>query len=43
MGFIRSRGVGSFRSIAGDQLLKLMSLGLTEKQAVDTILTGFLR
>ncbi|NPV92407.1 MAG: SufD family Fe-S cluster assembly protein [Firmicutes bacterium] len=29
--------------IAGDQLLKLMSLGLTEKQAVDTILTGFLR
>jgi len=29
--------------IAGDQLLKLMSLGLTEQQAVDTILTGFLR
>ena len=29
--------------IAGDQLLKLMSLGLSEKEAVDTILTGFLR
>jgi Fe-S cluster assembly scaffold protein SufB len=29
--------------IAGDQLLKLMSLGMTEQQAVDTILTGFLR
>ena len=28
--------------IAGDQLLKLMSLGLTEKDAVDTILNGFL-
>lgn len=29
--------------IAGDQLLKLMSLGLSEKEAVDTILNGFLR
>jgi Fe-S cluster assembly scaffold protein SufB len=28
--------------IAGDQLLKLMSLGLTEKEAVDAILNGFL-
>lgn len=29
--------------IAGEQLLKLMSLGLTEKEAIDTILAGFLR
>jgi Fe-S cluster assembly scaffold protein SufB len=29
--------------IAGDQLIKLMTLGLDEQQAVDTILTGFLR
>jgi Fe-S cluster assembly scaffold protein SufB len=29
--------------IAGEQLLKLMSLGLTEKEAVDAILHGFLR
>lgn len=29
--------------IAGEQLIKLMSLGLTEQQAVDTILEGFLR
>ncbi|NLK51189.1 MAG: SufD family Fe-S cluster assembly protein [Syntrophomonadaceae bacterium] len=29
--------------IAGDQLIKLMSLGLTEKEAIDTILNGFLR
>ncbi len=29
--------------IAGDQLIKLMSLGLTEKEAIDTILEGFLR
>lgn len=29
--------------IAGEQLIKLMSLGLTEKEAVDTILEGFLR
>lgn len=29
--------------IAGEQLIKLMSLGLTEKEAVDTILNGFLR
>ncbi|NLU50979.1 MAG: SufD family Fe-S cluster assembly protein [Syntrophomonadaceae bacterium] len=29
--------------IAGEQLIKLMSLGLTEKEAVDTILSGFLR
>jgi len=29
--------------IAGEQLVKLMSLGLTEKEAVDTILEGFLR
>ena len=29
--------------IAGEQLIKLMSLGLTEKEAVDTILKGFLR
>jgi ABC-type transport system involved in Fe-S cluster assembly, permease component len=29
--------------IAGEQLVKLMSLGLTEKEAVDTILEGFLK
>ena len=29
--------------IAGEQLIKLMSLGLTEQQAVDTIIDGFLR
>jgi len=29
--------------IAGEQLIKLMSLGLTEGQAVDTILEGFLK
>lgn len=29
--------------IAGEQLIKLMSLGLTEDQAVDTILEGFLK
>lgn len=29
--------------IAGEQLIKLMSLGLTEKEAIDTILNGFLR
>ena len=29
--------------IAGSQLLKLMSLGLTEEEAEDTILQGFLK
>ena len=29
--------------IAGEQLVKLMSLGLSESEAVDTILEGFLR
>jgi len=29
--------------IAGEQLIKLMSLGMTEKDAIDTILEGFLR
>jgi len=29
--------------IAGEQLIKLMSLGLTEQQAIDTIIEGFLR
>ncbi|MBV1821954.1 SufD family Fe-S cluster assembly protein, partial [Bacteroidales bacterium MSK.15.36] len=29
--------------IANDQLIKLMSLGLTEKEAEDTILKGFLK
>ena len=29
--------------IAGEQLIKLMSLGLNEQQAVDTIIEGFLR
>lgn len=29
--------------IAGEQLIKLMSLGLSEKEALDTILNGFLR
>ncbi|MDI3280545.1 MAG: SufD family Fe-S cluster assembly protein [Bacillota bacterium] len=29
--------------IAGDQLIKLMTLGLTEKEAIETILRGFLR
>jgi Fe-S cluster assembly scaffold protein SufB len=29
--------------IAGEQLIKLMSLGLTEEEAVNTILDGFLR
>lgn len=29
--------------IAGEQLIKLMSLGLTEKEAVDAILEGFLK
>jgi Fe-S cluster assembly scaffold protein SufB len=28
--------------IAGEQLIKLMSLGLTEKEAIDTILDSFL-
>ena len=28
--------------IAGDQLLKLQTLGLTEEEAEDTILKGFL-
>jgi uncharacterized protein len=29
--------------IAGEQLIKLMSLGLSEKEAIDTILEGFLK
>ena len=29
--------------IAGDQIIKLMTLGLTEKQAEDEIINGFLR
>lgn len=29
--------------IAGEQLIKLMSLGLSEEEAIDTILEGFLR
>ncbi|MGI6413963.1 MAG: SufB/SufD family protein [Syntrophomonadaceae bacterium] len=29
--------------IAGEQLIKLMSLGLTEQEAMDTILNGFLK
>lgn len=29
--------------IAGEQLIKLMTLGLTEEQAIDTILEGFLK
>ncbi|NPV80931.1 MAG: SufD family Fe-S cluster assembly protein [Firmicutes bacterium] len=29
--------------IAGEQVIKLMSLGLTEKEAIDTIIKGFLR
>lgn len=29
--------------IAGEQLIKLMSLGLNEQEAVDTILEGFLK
>ena len=29
--------------IAGEQLIKLMTLGLTEKEAVEAILEGFLR
>lgn len=29
--------------IAGEQLIKLMSLGLTEQEAIDTIIEGFLR
>jgi Fe-S cluster assembly scaffold protein SufB len=29
--------------IAGDQLLKLMTLGLTEKEAEERILAGFLK
>ncbi len=29
--------------IAGEQLIKLMSLGLSEQEAIDTILEGFLR
>lgn len=29
--------------IAGDQLLKMMSMGLSEQEAVETILAGFLR
>lgn len=33
----------SIGKIAGDQLIKLMSLGLTEQEAVNTILDGFLR
>jgi len=33
----------SIGKIAGDQLVKLMSLGLTEQEAIDTILDGFLK
>ena len=29
--------------IAGDQLIKLMTLGLTEQQAAEQIINGFLR
>jgi Fe-S cluster assembly scaffold protein SufB len=29
--------------IAGEQLMKLMTLGLSEKEAEDTIVQGFLR
>ena len=29
--------------IAGEQLIKLMTLGLTEKQAEEEIVSGFLR
>ena len=29
--------------IAGDQLIKLMSLGLTEQQAEEQIINGFLK
>ena len=29
--------------IAGEQLIKLMTLGLTEKEAEDEIVNGFLR
>ena len=29
--------------IAGDQLIKLMTLGLTEQQAEEQIINGFLR
>ena len=29
--------------IAGDQLIKLMTLGLTEKQAEEQIVNGFLK
>ena len=29
--------------IAGDQLMKLMTLGLSEKEAEETIIQGFLR
>ena len=29
--------------IAGDQLIKLMTLGLTEKQAEEQIINGFLK
>ena len=29
--------------IAGDQLVKLMTLGLTEQQAEEQIINGFLR
>ena len=29
--------------IAGEQLIKLMTLGLTEKQAEEEIINGFLR
>ena len=29
--------------IASDQLIKLMSLGLSEKEAEDTVLKGFLK
>ncbi|MGE5381616.1 MAG: SufD family Fe-S cluster assembly protein, partial [Methylocystaceae bacterium] len=29
--------------IAGEQVIKLMTLGLNEKEAIDTIINGFLR
>ena len=36
-----THAIGGLR-IAGDQLLKLETLGLTEEEAEDTILKGFL-
>ena len=35
-------GCGAIGKIAGDQLLKLETLGLTEEEAEDRILKGFL-